>query len=446
MSILTLRTHSLPGLALGLLLAVLAVPSGAGATDPIAFVGATLHTVSGDDIPNGTLLIEGTTIRALGPEVEVPADAQVVDVAGKHIYPGLIHPSSTLGLTEISSVRATVDTTELGDFNPHIRAEVAFHPDSQLLPVTVSGGILVAHVVPQGGLFSGTSAVMHLDGWTWEQMTVLAPAGMHIHFPRSSPRRGDDDEDDPGSQASQDRVLKQLRDTIADARAYQHARQAATAGQGPPFDHDPRMETLLPLLEGRMTLFLHADDKRQIESALDWAKEEGFEHLVLVAGDDAALLAERLAKENVPVILEGVQRLPSRGWQPYDTPLTAAARLHQAGVRFAIADRTRFSAANSRNLPFHAAMAMAYGLPAEVALRSITLTAAEILGVGDRLGSLDAGKEATFIITDGSPLEILTHIESAWIAGQQVDPSRDRQKQLYERYRNRPRAVAAAAP
>ena len=409
--------------------------------EPTAFVGATVHPVSAAAIENAVLLVDGGRIVAVGAGLAVPAGARVVDLAGKHLYPGFIHPDSTLGLVEISSVRGTVDTSEVGDLNSDLRVEVAFNADSQLLDATLSGGVLTAHVRPAGGIFNGTSAVMRLRGWNREDMTLRAPVGMFLTYPRllrpTSPFFTQSEED---FEKEKKKSLGRVEEIFAQARAYQKARAAASAGQGRVVERDAKLEALLPVLDGQLPLFIRAGEKTQIESALDWAKKEGLGNLVLVAGADAAYLAERLARDHVAVIVDGVLSLPDRRWEPYDTPFTAPARLHAAGVRFAIGDGGGTS--NARNLPFEAAMAAAFGLPKDVALRSVTLSAAEILGIADRLGSLDVGKEATFIATDGDPLEIRTTIERAWVAGEELDLSRDRQKQLYERYRNRPRPEA----
>jgi imidazolonepropionase-like amidohydrolase len=424
-----------------LLLTLVAAVTGAATAEVVAFTNATLHPVSGPPIEDGAMLVEGGKITAVGREVVIPDGARRVELEGKHLYPSFIHPFSALGLVEIGSVRGTVDTTEVGDVNSNVRAEVAFHADSQLLPVTTSGGVLVAHVTPRGGLLNGTSAVMRLAGWNWRQMTLAAPVAMHLDFPDLLPptggfRRRSQDEVDKEKK----RALEVLDRVAAEARAYDTARRAAEAGSGPAVDHDARLEALRPVLAGELPLFIQAAERTQIEAALDWAAEQELTNLVLVAGTDAAYLAERLAADEVPVILNGVLRQPARDWEPYDSAYTAAARLHEAGVSFAIGDGgSSFGAANARNLPFHAAMAAAFGLPREIALRSVTLSAAELLGVADRLGSLEPGKDATFIVTDGDPLEILTRIESSWLEGVQIDPESDRQRRLYRRYDSRPR-------
>lgn len=442
------------GASLALLLATLVAPldsagqegQAARAGGWTAITGVTAHPVSSPPIEDATLLIEGDTLRAVGSAVEVPAAARVVELPGRHVFPAFILADSVLGLVEINSVPGTVDVRETGELNPALRTETAFHADSRLLPPTLAGGVLFAHVVPQGGLLAGTSALMRLDGWNWRQMTVAAPVAMHLHFPRYAPR---DDAwwlpSQTQEQIDEERAaaLALLERAFADARAYRRARAAMRAG-GRFVAADPQLEALLPLLDGDIPLFVHADEHRQIEGALDWTREQGIERLVLVSHQDAAGFAERLARDAVPVIYNGVLRLPQRDDQPYDEPFTAPARLLAAGVELAIGTTgSGYDAANSRNLPFHAAMAAAYGMPREAALAAITLRPAEILGVDDRLGSLEPGKEASFVVTDGDPLEIGTAIEALWSAGAPVDLERDPQRRLWQRYRQRPLPAAA---
>ncbi|MCG8460346.1 MAG: amidohydrolase family protein [Holophagales bacterium] len=396
--------------------------------EPVAFVGATVHPVSGPPVEGATLVVDGGKIVALGAGMRAPDGARIVRLDGRHIYPGFTSAHSLLGLVEISSVRGTVDSHEIGDNNADPRAEAAWNADSLRLPVALAGGVLTAHVVQRGGSFLGTSAVMRLDGWNWEDMTVAAPVGMHLAFPAVASA---DDEDNE----AQEKALETINEILEQARAYAKAHTAGSPG----LDRNPKLEALIPLLEGEMRLFVHADSKAQIEAALDWTEEQGFQDLVLVVGPDARHVKERLAEAGVPVILNGVLRTPARAWEPYDAAYGAAAELHAAGIPFAIAHGgSDDDSANARNLPFHAAMAAAYGLPKDVALRSVTLAPAEILGIADRVGSLEAGKDADLIVTDGDPLEILTTIESVWVAGRQVDLENAHQYRLYQRYWDRP--------
>jgi imidazolonepropionase-like amidohydrolase len=416
---------------------LLSAPTASLGAATTVYSGGTVHPISGPPIENGMLVVEDGHIVAVGPSAPPAQAAGVVDMHGKHIYPGFVHPLSALGLVEVGSVRGTVDTREVGDLNPDLRVERAFHADSELLPVAMSGGVLTALVAPQGGLVRGRSAVMRLAGWNWEEMTLAAPAAMHLSLPRFQPRNGDAGSEERERVASEKREALRLIDELFGAAAgYRRAVEAGERGEAERPVHRPDLEALLPVLSGELPLFIHAREHSQIEHALDWAKEQGLPRFVLVGGADLARHAERLAREQVPVVLDGVLDLPPRRWEPYDTAFTAAARLHRAGVRFCIGDGG--GAANARNLPFEAAMAAAFGLPRDEALRSVTLSAAEILGAADHVGSLEPGKEATFIVTDGDPLEILTTIERVFVRGREIDPSGDRQRRLYERYRARP--------
>lgn len=402
---------------------------------------AALHPVATGDLARGAIWVEGGRIRALGARVDAPAEVPRIDAGGRHLYPGFVHPWSTLGLVEIGSVRGTVDTREVGEHNANLRAETAFNGDSQAVAPAVSGGVLTVHIAAEGGLFNGSSAVMTLGGWNWQDMTLRAPAGFVVTWPDLVRPQGQG----PGGRIApedferqRDEQLRLLRETWERARAYDAARSAEKNGRGPRVPIDPVLEAFRGNFDPRAArpIFVRATDRAQIQAALDWIREQKIAPAVLVAGAEAAGFAERLAKEKVAVILDGVLNLPARSEQPYDAAYSAAAKLQAAGVRFAIGDGDGPS--NARNLPFHAAMAAAFGLAPSAALRSVTLSAAEIVGVADQLGSLEPGKRATFFLASGDPLDIRSTVERVWIAGSEVDLSLDRQRQLYQRYDRRP--------
>ena len=397
----------------------------------VAFVGATLHPVSGPPVEDGTLLVSDGRIESVGDRIELPDGITVVDLDGQHLYPGLVHAGTVLGLTEIGSVAGTDDTTETGKINAAIRAEIAVNHDSMLFAPNVTGGLLTANVMPTGGLIRGTSATIGLAGWNWRDMTLKAPSGMHIAFPRGAV---DDDQHED---------LQLIDEVLDNARAWHKAMRAHRESGAPRPAPNDQFAALAPLLDGKMRLFLHADGERVMQAALDWVERQEFADVVLVGGSDLQHLAERLAAENMPAILTGAHVMPERAWEPYDEAYVAAARLAEAGVRFAITDGgSAFAAGNARHIAFQAGMAAAFGLPEDAALKSVTQWPAEIIGVGEELGTLEAGKRATFFVTDGSPLEATTRVLGAWIDGQRYDFSRDRQRRLYERYRNRPRPEA----
>ncbi|RMG68085.1 MAG: hypothetical protein D6715_03230 [Calditrichaeota bacterium] len=401
---------------------------------PIALVGGTIVTVSGDTIQHGTILFDQGKIVALGTSVALPDRTEQIDVTGKWIYPGFIAANTVLGLTEINAVRATRDYAEVGDIKPNVRAEVGLNPDSELLPVTRANGITLALTAPRGGLISGTSAVIMLDGWTWEQMTLKAPVGLHVFWPYMGVRTAPWIRKSKKEQLKErDQRIARIRQAFADARAYWKAKTAEARKGVPYHDTDLRWEAMRPVLEGEIPVFVHADEIRQIEAALDWARAEKV-RMVLVGGYDAWRVADRLKEQHVPVIIGGVHRRVMRRWEPYDTPFTLASKLYQAGVQFCIASGgSPFGAAHERNLPYQAATAAAYGLPKAEALKAITLYPAQILGIDQRVGSLEPGKDATLIVTSGDPLEISTQVEMEFIQGRKVDLS-SRHTELYHKY------------
>jgi imidazolonepropionase-like amidohydrolase len=400
---------------------------------PIALVGATVHTVSGADIENATLLFDDGKIVAIEQKVNLPGNTEVIDVKDKHIYPSLIDAFTNVGLVEIESVRATRDQAETGSINPNAKAQIAFNPDSELIPVGRSNGVLVLLSAPTGGLISGTSAVMQLDGWTWEEMTLKGAAGVHISWPRTTPvREFASVEPDPIDQDKRKSAIDNIRQAFADARAYYQAKKAASPGQDEP-KFDARWESMIPLFDGKLPIIVQADEIQQIQAAVAFAAKEQVK-LILLGGYDAPHCTELLKQHDVPVIIAGVHRLPQRNGEPYDHPFTVPRRLHEAGIRFCISGAE--NPWSVRNLPYHAGTAAAHGLSKDEALKAVTLYPAQILGVDDRVGSLDTGKEATLLVTDGDVLEIPTQVEMAYIQGRKVDLS-DRHKRLWEKYKEK---------
>lgn len=400
---------------------------GAPQKQPVALTNATIHPVSGPVIDKGTLVFDQGKITALGKDVAPPAGADVVDLKGQHVYPGLFEPFNDIGLIEINSIRATIDSQETGQLNPNVRAVTAVNPDSEIIPTTRSNGILLTLAAPFGGLMSGRSGVIQLDGWTWEDMALKSDVGLHIQWPQTGGgRRGRGaSEEGPPPAASQGADM--LRQALADARAYAAARNA-----DPGFPRDARWESLQDVLAGKLPVIVQAEDLRQITAAVAFAQREKLK-LIIVGGYDAPQCLPLLKKHDIPVIVGGAYRLPRRRGDAYDTSYAVPAELHKSGVRFCISARGRFGASHVRNLPYHAGTAVAFGLPAEEALKAITLYPAQILGVADRVGSLEAGKDATLFVADGDPLDTPTQITHAWIRGRQVDLN-DKHKTLYHKY------------
>ncbi len=390
-------------------------------TGPIALTGGAIHTVTAGVIQDGTLLFEAGTITAIGVNVDLPSGTQVVPIDGKHVYPGLIDAWSQIGIYEIGAVPMTVDIVEQGRINPNVRAEIAFNPASRHIGVARSAGILTAVTSPAGGLISGQSAAMALDGWAWDEMVLKTAVGLIVQWP------GRPERDEYAA------AVRELRAIFADARAYQAARAAKQQGLAPHHDHDSRLEAMLPFLNGDSPVVVAADEVRQIQDAATWAEQEGL-RLVILGGRDAHMVSGQLRDLGVPVIVTTVLASPARNWEPYDARYRLPAQLHQAGVTFAIAGAA--NAANANRLPHEAGAAAAFGLPMEEALKAVTLYPAAILGLNDRVGALEVGMDATLLVTDGNPLEYATRIEQVYVRGRESDMD-DIQRQLYRRYRGR---------
>jgi imidazolonepropionase-like amidohydrolase len=397
---------------------------------PIALVGATIHPVSSAPIQGGTIVFDNGVITAIGRDVQIPAGAERVDATGQHIYPGLIDAFSSMGLYEIGSVDMTVDTNEFGEINPSVRAEVAVNPESRHIGTARSNGVLVSVTTPSGGLVAGLSAALMLDGWTWEQMTLRAPAGLIVEWPGT------------GNDSTYARRVGELREVFASAKAYKAARAAAESGTGPFHPSDSRWEAMLPVLDGDVPVVVGANDIRQIQDAVRWAEEEGVQ-MVLRGATDAGYIADQLASKQIPVVLTEVIGAPDRDWEPYDASYSLPARLHRAGVKFAIAGSS--SAPYENRLPYEAGAAIAFGLPEEEALRSVTLHPAQFLGIEDRVGSLEVGKDATLLITTGSPLEYASTVERAFIQGRDID-LQDIHRQFFAKYMEKIEQLRARRP
>ncbi len=395
---------------------------------PIVISGATIHPIDGPVIVDGAVLLESGKISAVGKKVTTPKNAIKIDASGKHLYPGLIESITDIGLREISAVEETVDRTERGNVNPNVRSWIAVNPDSELIPVARSGGVLVAMTAPRGRWIRGQSAVLQLDGWTSAEMALLAPAGLYVDWTAMEPR----DDDDKKRAEKRETKWQELDSLLDDARRYAGARQSRPAST----PTDLRLESLLPVISGDLPLIAEAEMQGAIESAITYSRSQKL-RLIIQGGYDAEACAELLKTYQIPVIIGSVYRQPKRRDDAYDASYTLPLRLRNAGVQFAIAGEGSGSpggAAKMANLPYHAATAVAFGLPHDEALRAITLSAAEILGVADRIGSITVGKDATLIIADGDILETETHVTAAFIQGRVVDLG-SRHKTLYEKYK-----------
>lgn len=401
-----------------------------------ALVGGTVHTVSGGTIPDGVVLIRGGTIEAVGTrsEVRIPADAARVEVAGRHVYPGMIDPFTTLGLLEFGAVGQATDIAEIGDYNPHIRALAAVNTYYPSLNVARANGITTVQTAQGGGVVRGTGSVIQLnDGDTFEKVAVAPAASLIVDLP-SGPE-GDDDEE-PELDAS---AMEDLVDLFERAVAY-GANPSTSDDPTAPFEANTwggeavLLEALQPALRGEMPTFFSVDTAWEIRTLFVFLDAFPAIDAVVLGGREAYRVASGLAARDIPVILTGTLQAPGDRDVAVTSGYRNAGLLHQAGVAVSFSTA---SDADVRNLPYHAALSAGFGLPEDAALRGVTLGPAEALGLGDLMGSIGPGKRADLLVTDGSPLQSLTRIERMWVGGLEVDPRANKHDRLWEAFRGR---------
>jgi imidazolonepropionase-like amidohydrolase len=413
-------------------------PAPRSAAGPVwAITNATIHPISSPAIEKGTIVINGGKIQAVGANVQVPAGAKLVDAAGSHVYPGFINARTTIGIGE-PGVRGYDDVSEMLDLNPYLRTRVAYHAETETIPVARANGITSVAVAPSGGTFGGEVPVMNLDGWTWEEATVRPSAGITFNFPALAGGggrgggRGRGRGGDPQPDRTYDDIRRE-RDRRLDeiVRLFDRARAYAKAGSDKTIDWT--LDALVPVVTGKLPLITNVSREQDIKDAVAFA-ERAKVKIVLSGAAEAAYVAPLLKEKSIPVILGGILTMPSREDTLHADSYQLAGRLAQAGVKFAFStgDNT-----NVRLLPYHAAMSVAWGLNRDEALKALTINAAEILGVADRIGSLEVGKDANFFIAKGDPLEIRTQITHVVIAGKDVGID-SKHEALYRKYIARP--------
>jgi imidazolonepropionase-like amidohydrolase len=430
---------------------LLALPALAADADSFLLRGATVHTMAGAQIENGSVLVRNGRIIGVGKDIAAPKDVPVIDGKGLHVYPGLIDAATEIGLVEVNSVRETQDTTELGRFNPQLVALTAVNPASEHIPVTRANGITTVATMPQGPLVSGQVSLIHLDGWTTEEMGVSRTAGLHLRIPFIQVAAGgrggaQADDETPGGRGgatgpattyttakqNYDRQMAELNDYFESARRYKQAKDA----KAPELRTDLKFEAMIPILEGKEPVLVNAVREREIRDAIAFADKQKI-RIILCDAPEAYKVTKEIKEHNIPVILGPTLELPLNEDDPYDRRYTTPADLQKAGIRFAIGTFSGTANLSSRNLPYQAAQAVAFGLPHEDALRAITKNAAEIWGIADRVGTIEEGKWADLLVTDGDPLEAKTQVRRLFIKGKPVDLD-NKQHQLYEKYLNRP--------
>ena len=412
-----------------------------GTPGTYAIRNARIVTVSGADIENGTIVIRDGKIAAVGSGVQVPAGAVEVDARGLYVYPGMIDLGTAMGLIEIpQGANPTVDVAEVGDMNPNAQAFYGINPHSAHVAVTRVNGVTSVLSLPAGGIISGQAAFINLLGSSPQEMAVVQAAALVVNYPRTASGGGfggffqQAQANPTEAAATRDRQVEQLRKLLRDAEAYGRAMDAAERDRNLPRpDADVMLASLVPYVRGERPVVFRATRESEMRAAIRFSEEMKLKPIIL-GGTDAWKIAAFLKEKNVPVILNGLFNLPSREDDPYDVMYESAAKLQQAGVRFALS--TGDEGAEVRDLPYRAGMAAAFGLSRADALKSVTLYPAQIMGLGDRLGSIETGKIANLVVTDGDLLEARTHIRHLFINGRQV-PLNSRHTELYEQFRNR---------
>ena len=419
------------------------------AATPAAYAikGGKIFTLTGTPIENGVVIIRDGKIAAVGAGVAIPSDAQVIDATELEVYPGLFDPITQIGLTEVSAVSATQDISELGDFNPELVAATAVNSASAHIPVTRANGITEVIAAPgtagfdsqAGGIIAGQASAFNLAGWTMDEMAIRRSVAMVINWPSIQTRTFDlstfSIKEKPYSDVKKeyDKAVNQLSDWLDRARHYAQAKQNGSPAL---YERDLKLEALVPVVEGKLPVLVIADEERDIRNAVEFCSKQNLK-MILGGGADAWKVKDLLKEKKIPVVLGPTERLPEQEDTPYDKPMTQPSELFGAGIPFAFSS---FGAAFSRRLPQYAGTSVAYGLPHDEALKAVTLNAAQIFGLSDQLGTIEPGKLANVIVTNGDPLEIQTQVRYLFIEGR-LTSTDNRHRQLYEQYRKRPPAA-----
>ncbi len=433
---------------------ILAASAFAAANDTFLIRNVDVYPVTGAPMQGASVLVQDGKIADVGAKIVPPKGIKIVEGKGLRVYPGMIDSSTAIGLSEVSGERVTVDTGELGQFMPQLRALVAVNPETEHAPIVRANGITSAMSFPGSGgrggrgggnaqLIAGQAALIHMAGWTWEDMDILPSAAMQVMFPSlAAGGRGGGNEDfsDPfaaGGAAttfaerkrSYDQDIQKLNEFFDMVRQYQKERGANAVG----FKRDLKMEAMIPVVEGKTPIAVSARGERAIRDAIAFSEKQHVK-MVLMMPRELYKVAADLKAKNIPVILGRTEAAPENEDAPYDQAESLPGEMFRAGVKFAFGTGSNEFV---RNLPYNAARAAAYGLPQEEALKAVTINAAQIWGVADRIGSIEKGKWADLMVTNGDPLETPTQIKHLYIKGQEIDLT-NKQTRLYEKYLSRP--------
>jgi imidazolonepropionase-like amidohydrolase len=397
----------------------------------VLILGATAHLGTGDVLEDCAVGFRDGKIDYVGRSFQVNRQKydDIVDAAGQHLYPGFIVTNTTLGLQEIGAVRATQDQYEVGTFRPNVRSVIAFNTDSEIPPTVRTNGVLMGQITPRGGVVSGSSGVVHFDGWNWEDAAIAMVDGIHLNWPSTHHRHNKDGKIDIQRRKTYDQQKHEIERFFGEAQAYASAPRGSVT--------DVRHEGMRGLFDGSLCLYVHTDDARAITEAVHFKRDLGIERMAIVGGYDAYLVADLLRENDVAVMLQSVHSLPRFADDDVDLPFKLPKLLMDEGLTVALQVDKRMTEMNSRNLPFYAGTARAYGLTEEQAIQALTRNPARILGIDDQVGTLERGKTATLFLSEGDALDMRTNsLTHAWIEGRQIDLD-NRQRQLYRKFQTK---------
>jgi len=406
----------------------------------VLILGATAHLGTGDVLEDCAVGFRDGKIDYVGRSFQVNRQKydDLVDATGQHLYPGFIVTNTTLGLQEIGAVRATQDQYEVGTFRPNVRSVIAFNTDSEIPPTVRTNGVLMGQITPRGGVVSGSSGVVHFDGWNWEDAAIAMVDGIHLNWPSTHHRHRKDGKIDIQRRKTYDQQKHEIERFFGEAQAYASAPRGSVT--------DVRHEGMRGLFDGSLCLYVHTDDARAITEAVHFKRDLGIERMAIVGGYDAYLVADLLRENNVAVMLQSVHSLPRFADDDVDLPFKLPKLLMDEGLTVALQVDKRMTEMNSRNLPFYAGTARAYGLTEEQAIQALTRNPARILGIDDQVGTLERGKTATLFLSEGDALDMRTNsLTHAWIEGRQIDLD-NRQRQLYRKFQTKYGAEVLDSP
>jgi hypothetical protein len=401
----------------------------------ILLIDGFLHKGNGETIEHALIGIKKGIIVEVGNSLTTRYNKKdwdtIISLEGQHIYPGFVATNSTLGLTEIDAVRATRDFNETGEFNPHVRSQIAFNPESKVVSTVLTNGVLLCQATPRGGMISGSSAIMSLSGWNWEDATVLANDGIHVNWPSSLEGGGWWAE--PAPKKRNENYINQKKEI----ESFFQLAEAYMKGKINPLEEDQRLEAMRGCFFGTKRVYFHANEMQQILDIISFSSKYKLKFPVIVGGYEAHLVGQRLKDATIPILVQRIHSLPENEDDPIDQPFKIPFLLKKEGVLFGIQNAGDMEAMNTRNLPFQAGTATAYGISEEEAIQSISLDVCKIIGIGEKYGSVEVGKSATLFASKGNALEMKSNQVSLIIINGNFVSTTNFQYDLYKKYTNK---------